>query len=437
LVEIPILAGPGSAAAWLTGVNGNRLPSSSVGYRGSLLAHSAPERSGPSECDPQYPHAPAVLAHSDFASILVCPSCGGELREGETREVRCLRCDGSALVRLGVLDFLHDRDTLVGALGARFDLHRDEELAASYASDPDLADRSLNMVSEERAGLTSERLPARARGGRRRYVRWFAGIQPPIGPDPGLGILDKVQAAVASDGFELGGRYALEAGCGPGYHAPGFCERFQSVILLDCSLANLVLAQRVCARAGVDRVGLIRADVERLPVRDGSMDFIHENGVIEHVADPTRMLSEALRVRAPRGTFVCLSPNRYPITLEPHFRLPLFGLVPERIRRVLIPRTSGHVSEEGTDLLSLSALRRSFRDAGAEPHIFFLPPGLETTVRDTPIRRLAKAALDHPVWRRLVLWAVNRLLLPIAPYHFAVVHGPPRGSETRSDDAMA
>jgi ubiquinone/menaquinone biosynthesis C-methylase UbiE len=69
-----------------------------------------------------------------------------------------------------------------------------------------------------------------------------------------------------------------------------------------------VLAQRVCAHAGVARIGLIRADIEQLPVRDGSMDFIHENGVIEHVADPTKMLSEALRVRAPRGTLSASRP---------------------------------------------------------------------------------------------------------------------------------
>jgi ubiquinone/menaquinone biosynthesis C-methylase UbiE len=365
----------------------------------------------------------AVLAPSDFADILACPKCGGQLRETKSDELRCVRCDGSAIQRFGVLDFLHGQDTLVGALQARFDLRRDEEVAARYASDPELADRSLDMLAEERAGLTLERLPSHARGGRRRYARWFASIQPPVGPEAGLGILAKAEAAVASDQTELRGRYALEAGCGPGYHAPGFCERFQSVILLDCSLANLVLAQRVCAHARVSRIGLIRADIEQLPVRDGSMDFIHENGVIEHVADPTKMLSEAVRVRAPRGTFVCLSPNRYPITLEPHFRLPLFGLVPERIRRVLIPRTSGHVSEEGTDLLSLSALRRSFQDAGVQPDIFFLPPALATTVRDTPIRRLTKAALDQPVGSRLVLWLVNRLLLPVAPYHFAVVRG--------------
>ena len=254
-----------------------------------------------------------------------------------------------------------------------------------------------------------------------RYKGWFASIQPELGPAPGLGIISKAEAANTGGDVGIGGEWGLEAGSGPGFHAPGFARRLGALVVLDCSLANLVLADAVCRETGTQHVLLVRADVERLPIRGGSMAFVHENGVIEHVADPQKMVDEAVRVMADGATYVCLSPNRYPVTLEPHFRLPLFGLIPPSVRRILIPHTSGHTSETGTDLRSLRDLRSYFRTARVKPEVFFLPPRLQATVRDTPLRRAVMSIMARPATRAVLLTAVNRVLLPIAPYHFAVV----------------
>jgi len=84
-------------------------------------------------------------------------------------------------------------------------------------------------------------------------------------------------------------------------------------------------------------------------------------------------------------------------------------------------RASGHMSEAGTDLRTLSELRGYFRAADVAPQIFFLPPHLRATVRQTSARRLILFALNHEPLRALALLLANRLLLPIAPYHFAIV----------------
>lgn len=362
-----------------------------------------------------------LLNGVDHTLLLACPTCHADLFDTDDG-LACRACGVSARLHLQTLDFLHERTHVEGALGARFDLRKDEIVAERLAHDPGAAQRALKLLSEEVMGCTLEKLPPRARRGRKRFARWFEGIQPEVGETAGLGILSKVDAAFESRP-PIGGEVALEGGSGPGYHVPGFARRFRTVVVVDCSMTNLVLAQRVCAEAGATNVMFLRANVEELPLKSDTVDFVHENGVIEHVATPDRMVLEALRVRAPSGTYVCLSPNRYPITREPHFRIPLFGAVPRWVRSQLIPRTSGHLVETGTDLRSIVQLRQYFRTAQVEPTIFFLPPYLRTTVRSTPARRVAQAALAREPFRALTLALVNRILLPIAPYHFAVVTG--------------
>src|SRR5204862_1486363 len=123
--------------------------------------------------------------------------------------VRCVECGATALLRFGVIDFLHAQDDLDGAKGARFDLRRDEAAASSMAGRDDLLTNDLTLLSEERAGMTTDRLPCCARGGRVRYKRWFASIQPELGPAPGLGIISKAEAANTGGDVGIGGEWGL------------------------------------------------------------------------------------------------------------------------------------------------------------------------------------------------------------------------------------
>jgi SAM-dependent methyltransferase len=239
----------------------------------------------------------------------------------------------------------------------------------------------------------------------------------------GEAMLAKLDAFLAERGFGAAtGDVAIEAGGGTGRFLPGFAGRFKTVVFFDCSLSNIVLAQKLAAECDLTNVLFVRGNVERLPFRKDAFDFVHQNCVIEHVADPVAMVREALRVLSTRGTYLCLSPNRFPITLEPHFRLPLFGLFPAGLRRALLPHVRGLPDEAGTDLRSLRHLRRCFEAAGARPFIFFLPRTLSSTARNTPLRRIVKTVLSVPAVGSLLSYGLNGPLLPIMPYHVAVVH---------------
>jgi ubiquinone/menaquinone biosynthesis C-methylase UbiE len=370
------------------------------------------------------------MSAGDLMEVLACPACSAPLGEPGDDAPRCPKCGAPAPWRytLGIPDFLGGRDRLVGALGGELDLERDADVAGRLAAEEERLDfrslvdlrRQIDPVDgEEHVSHVAERA-------RRRFDERYTAVEAEVGLHAGDGIVTKVGAYLDEAGLApLQGTWGLEAGSGPGLHLVGFARRFRRVIVLDALLANLVLARRLARDCGIEDAYFVRANVEELPIRSGVLAFVHENGVIEHVADPERMIREALRTLAPGGTYVCLSPNRYSIAPEPHFRLPLFGAFPSRIRRPLVLRARGLETEAGTDLRSLRQLRRHFAAVGERPGIFFLPPRIDGTVRKTPVRRLVSRLMATPGARAAVTTVANRALLGVMPYHVAVVQRPP------------
>lgn len=355
-------------------------------------------------------------------SVLACPYCRGSL-DVDQMGWQCTACGRARARVLGFLDFIPEGpgNLLPVAAQGHFDLQADIERAQALAVE---SLPSYEAMFERWLVLSESAAPARR--GTRRFAKRYARVEAEAGDRHGQAIIDKAEAHLLSRGLPaLRGEWALEAGGGVGKFLPGFGARFPFVAFVDCSVANLVLARQLVTEHGLENVLLVRADVTALPFRAGAFDFIHQNGVIEHVHDPVAMLREGLRVRSPGGVYLCLSPNRFPATPEPHFRLPLYGIFPQPVRGWLIALTRGKTSEAGTDLRSLRTLRRLFRAAGVhEPAVFFLPPRLLSIARRTPLRRMIKWALEWPPTRATSNWLLNSLLLPVMPYHLVVVASP-------------
>lgn len=349
-------------------------------------------------------------------------------------ELRCDRCGQVGEWRLGCADFLAAEHELRGALGARFDLDRDAEIAthvAQRAVEMDhaaLCDLAVGMLRGEPARAT--RVPGLRGWAQRRYERWYHCVACEVGAGAGEGTVERVNASLRSRGLPpLGSRLAVEAGCGVGRHLPGLALNFDLVACVDASLTYLVLAREFAERAGARNVRFVRANVERLPLAAECADLVHQNGVIEHVADPQAMVDESLRATRSDGSYACISPNRYPITPEAHFKLPLFGLFPRSLRARLLPIVRGVDSEVGTDLRSLRELESYFATAGAtRAHYFFFSPGTRGTVRQTRLRQAIARGFDMPLAGRLLDLVLNRLLLPIAPYQVVVASKDRRGA---------
>ncbi len=270
------------------------------------------------------------------------------------------------------------------------------------------------------------------------FHRRLADINAEASALTGQALLSKVETKLEQVGWRpLGDGLALEDGGGEGFFLPAFSSRFANVVFVDASLVNVVLAAKAAAELKLTNVACVRADVMALPFRSGIFDFVHQNGVVEHVDDPARMVREGTRVRDNSGYYVCVSPNRMGITPEPHFGLPGYGFIPPPLRRRLIPLVRGFAYEDAaTEPRSLRQLRRFLRGTGNdETIIYFLPRGLPFTARQTTVRRFIRAALSNRVTSSITDYVLNVALLPVAPVHTAISRA--RGGTTPAGPASS
>jgi ubiquinone/menaquinone biosynthesis C-methylase UbiE len=116
---------------------------------------------------------------------------------------------------------------------------------------------------------------------------------------------------LAADELAIGaGHVVLDLGCGPGADLPAFAAAAGSggrVIGLDSDPAALVEARaRV---ADLPHVEVIEADLHAIDLPDASVDRVHTDRVLQHVADPAAALIEARRVLRPSGRAVFAEPD--------------------------------------------------------------------------------------------------------------------------------
>jgi ubiquinone/menaquinone biosynthesis C-methylase UbiE len=104
----------------------------------------------------------------------------------------------------------------------------------------------------------------------------------------------------------------LDAGCGYCYHTVRLSRGGEQITAVDFSEAALAIAQRTIASAGiVDQVSLEKADLTQLRFPNNSFDFVVSWGVIMHVPEMEKALSELARVLKPGGTLVLYENNMH------------------------------------------------------------------------------------------------------------------------------
>lgn len=84
---------------------------------------------------------------------------------------------------------------------------------------------------------------------------------------------------------------------------------------------------------------MVGADALRLPVDDGTFDFVVLNHVYEHVENQAGLFRELHRVLAPGGEAYVSAGNRLAV-LEPHYRLPFLSWLPPFLADIYV-RLSG------------------------------------------------------------------------------------------------
>lgn len=97
---------------------------------------------------------------------------------------------------------------------------------------------------------------------------------------------------------DLAGRLVLDGGCGMGRYARVAAEGGARVVAVDLSEAV-----RAAKELNADRpnVGVVRADLLRLPMAEGTFDHIYSLGVIDHTPDPRRAFLSLAKLLKPGG----------------------------------------------------------------------------------------------------------------------------------------
>jgi SAM-dependent methyltransferase len=99
---------------------------------------------------------------------------------------------------------------------------------------------------------------------------------------------------------ELAGRVVLDAGCGAGRFAEIALEAGARVVAVDLSEAAYA-CRRTIERFPSEKRLVLRADLDELPLREGSFDGIYSLGVLHHTPDPLSTLRGLVRFLAPGG----------------------------------------------------------------------------------------------------------------------------------------
>jgi ubiquinone/menaquinone biosynthesis C-methylase UbiE/DNA-binding transcriptional ArsR family regulator len=97
-----------------------------------------------------------------------------------------------------------------------------------------------------------------------------------------------------------------DLGCGEGYLTIETSRWASRVLAVDRSATVLKRAQALAGRRHVRNVTWKRGELERLPIRDASVDVALLSQALHHARDPQRALSEAARIVVPGGRVLVL-----------------------------------------------------------------------------------------------------------------------------------
>lgn len=105
------------------------------------------------------------------------------------------------------------------------------------------------------------------------------------------------------------GGTALDVGSGPGNVTASLARAAgPDGLALGVDISEPMLARAVRAESG-PQVGFIRADAQRLPLRDNTVDAITSLAVLQLIPDPAVALAEMARVLRPGGRLALMIPT--------------------------------------------------------------------------------------------------------------------------------
>ncbi|MBI4576896.1 MAG: class I SAM-dependent methyltransferase [Planctomycetes bacterium] len=238
--------------------------------------------------------------------VLRCPACGQTMAsamvraleedaEGRLEEavIRCSRCEEWVRVEGGIVDLLP----------------------------PALADRAAREAFARRHGLlvaapgeaSDATASAQKRSQREFFEAQVGDYERRVVGHPYYRALDALTACRWARGLDAGS-LVVDLCAGSGRITGPMAALGLRVVAVDISEAMLQRARARLADAGLlERVDLVLADAEALPLAGGSADAVLCYGGLHHLHSPARAVAEAGRVLRGGGRWFSLDPNASPM----------------------------------------------------------------------------------------------------------------------------
>lgn len=201
------------------------------------------------------------------------------------------------------------------------------------------------------------------------------------------------QARFEDAGFDTSwfeGKTCLDAGCGGGRYSIALASLgAERVVGVDLSEGLIADARRRSAELQTSHVTFEVASVADLPFESSSFDFICHSGVLQHTADPVRVVGELARVLKPGGLIYML------VYATEGLRWPLVQMLRPVAQRIGFAAMDAAIAAAGLDVHR----RRTYLDDLFVPYIdFYSWPSLKGMLEQAgfkAISRWDRGRLDH------------------------------------------
>lgn len=207
----------------------------------------------------------------------------------------------------------------------------------------------------------------------------------------------------------------LEIGCGTGDFSMMLARAGASVVALEISQQRIDALRKRSEGKGLT-LDFVKGDAQSTTFGDETFDFILCRNVIEHVSNPSKLISEMARILKPGCAIQITAPNRYSLSQlfrDEHFRLPLVVVLPRRVAAFIVCGLFNLEDDYSVSFIpSYRMLRRWITASGL------------TAKMDLPDRELIQGKWTQPekvnnrfirfVVRFLKLMGMNRMIADIA-----------------------
>lgn len=114
----------------------------------------------------------------------------------------------------------------------------------------------------------------------------------------------------------IGAKNILDLGCGEGTRLSIVTEGKNKGVGIDISSKAIDWGKK-----NFPRLNFMQGDLEKIPLKDKTFDLVYSAYVLEHLSNPTKVLSEAIRLISEGGFLVLIAPNYgAPNRCSPPFR---------------------------------------------------------------------------------------------------------------------